>query len=180
LEETTKERDGYIAFEKQIKKEKEREGDKPALADGERRIATLKQEEEAALHALLDADRERVELDAELAQLEVEEKMLEEEEAESVACQKPESNTNLFNRFWRAHNAVMLAQSDEKAKLDSLKAAYAADSATLDRLENTNVYNDAFNIGQDGPVFGTISGLRFGRIGAVDGHSVTVVLDLLR
>jgi beclin len=68
----------------------------------------------------------------------------------------------------------MLAQADEKAKLDSLKAAYAADSATLDRLENTNVYNDAFNIGQDGPVFGTISGLRFGRVGTVDGHAVTV------
>jgi beclin len=83
-------------------------------------------------------------------------------------------DTNLIGRFWRAHNAVVLAQSDEKAKLDSLKAAYAADSATLDRLENTNVYNDAFNIGQDGPVFGTISGLRFGRIGTVDGHPVTV------
>ncbi|KIM25468.1 hypothetical protein M408DRAFT_26245 [Serendipita vermifera MAFF 305830] len=158
LEETTKERDGYIAFEKQIKKEKEREGDKANLVDAERRIESLRKEEEAALQALLDADRERAELDAEMAQLELEEKMLEEEEAE----------------FWRAHNAVMLAQSDEKAKLDSLRAAYAADSAALDRLENTNVYNDAFNIGQDGPVFGTINGLRFGRTGTVDGHPVTV------
>jgi len=73
----------------------------------------------------------------------------------------------------------MLAQSDEKARLDSLKAAYAADLATLDRLENTNVYNDAFNIGQDGPIFGTINGLRFGRMGTVDGRSVTVNIPLL-
>lgn len=36
------------------------------------------------------------------------------------------------------------------------------------------MYNDAFNIGQDGPVFGTINGLRFGRMGTVDGHAVTV------
>lgn len=82
LEETTKERDGYISFEKQIKKEKEREGDTGVLADAERRIESLKREEEAALHALLDADRERAELEAEMAQLELEEKMLEEEEAE--------------------------------------------------------------------------------------------------
>lgn len=68
----------------------------------------------------------------------------------------------------------MLAQSDEKAKLNSLKAAYWADSAILDRLENTNVYNDAFCIGQDGPMFGTINGLRFGRTGVVDGRPVTV------
>jgi len=82
LEETTKERDGYIAFEKQIKKEREREGDKLALADAEKVIESLKREEEAALRALLDADRERSELEAEMAQLEVEEKILEEEEAE--------------------------------------------------------------------------------------------------
>lgn len=68
----------------------------------------------------------------------------------------------------------MLAQSEEKSKLHSLRAAYWADSAILDRLENTNVYNDAFCIGQDGPMFGTINGLRFGRTGVVDGHPVTV------
>ena len=79
-----------------------------------------------------------------------------------------------YYRFWRSHNAVLLAQSDEKAKMDSLKAAYIADSATLDRLESTNVYNDAFCIGQDGPSFGTINGLRFGRTGMVDGRLVTV------
>lgn len=83
LEETTKERDGYIAFEKQIKKEKEREGDdKAALTEAQRRLEQLAREEEQALEALLDADRERAALEAEMRQLEEEEKMLEEEESE--------------------------------------------------------------------------------------------------
>ena len=36
----------------------------------------------------------------------------------------------------------------------------------LDKLERTNVYNDAFCIGHDG-VFGTINGLRLGRVPGV-------------
>lgn len=47
-----------------------------------------------------------------------------------------------------------------------MRAAYAADSATLEKLERTNVYNDAFCIGHDG-VFGTINGLRLGRVPGV-------------
>lgn len=68
----------------------------------------------------------------------------------------------------------MLAQSQENAKLDSLRAACVADAAILDRLENTNVYNDAFCIGQEGNVFGTVNGLRFGRTGVIDGQTITV------
>lgn len=37
---------------------------------------------------------------------------------------------------------------------------------TLEKLERTNVYNDAFCIGHDG-VFGTINGLRLGRVPGV-------------
>lgn len=48
----------------------------------------------------------------------------------------------------------------------SLRAAYAADVVTLEKLERTNVYNDAFCIGHDG-VFGTINGLRLGRVPGV-------------
>ena len=54
----------------------------------------------------------------------------------------------------------------QNAQLATLRAAYAADSATLERLEKTNVYNDAFCIGHDG-VFGTINGLRLGRVPGV-------------
>lgn len=83
LVETTKERDGYIAFEKQIKKEREREGDdKQVMVDAQQRLEQFSKEEQLALEALLDADRERAALEAELEQLELEEKALEEEEAE--------------------------------------------------------------------------------------------------
>lgn len=85
LEETQKERDGYIAFEKQIKKERERDGDNSTVpADAEQRLEELKMEEESLLDDLRDADREREALEADLKQLEREEKLLEEEEAEYV------------------------------------------------------------------------------------------------
>ena len=83
LKEVTEERDGYIAYEKQIKKEREKEGDtQAAMLEAQHRIEQLKVEEEDALDALLRADRERAALEAELEQLEREEKLLEEEEAE--------------------------------------------------------------------------------------------------
>ncbi|EIN11677.1 autophagy protein 6 [Punctularia strigosozonata HHB-11173 SS5] len=156
LEETKKERDGYLAFEKEVRKEKEREKERIAkgLAMGkdeaERKIDMLKQEEWVATEQLKEAEREREQLEEELRALELEEKALEEEEAD----------------FWRAHNAQLLVASQQSSQLAALRAAYAADSATLEKLERTNVYNDAFCIGHDG-VFGTINGLRLGRVPGV-------------
>ena len=72
----------------------------------------------------------------------------------------------LFDRFWRQHNAHLLKSAEQASQLAALRAAYAADSAVLDKLEKTNVYNDAFCIGHDG-VFGTINGLRLGRVPGV-------------
>ena len=69
-------------------------------------------------------------------------------------------------RFWRSYNDQLLSVEQQNAQLVTLRAAYAADSATLERLEKTNVYNDAFCIGHDG-VFGTINGLRLGRVPGV-------------
>lgn len=60
----------------------------------------------------------------------------------------------------------MLTAEQHAAQLASLRAAYAADMNTLEKLERTNVYNDAFCIGHDG-VFGTINGLRLGRVPGV-------------
>jgi len=68
--------------------------------------------------------------------------------------------------FWRAHNEQLLVSEQQVAQLASLRAAYATDAATLEKLERTNVYNDAFCIGHDG-VFGTINGLRLGRVAGV-------------
>jgi len=85
LDETKKERDGYIAFEKEVRKEKEREKDGLTPEEAEKRIAKLAQEEKLAVSQLREAEKERGQLEAELEALELEEKVLEEEEAESVA-----------------------------------------------------------------------------------------------
>ena len=60
----------------------------------------------------------------------------------------------------------MLKAAEQESQLASLRAAYAADYTVLEQLERTNVYNDAFCIGHDG-VFGTINGLRLGRVPSV-------------
>jgi len=150
LEETKKTRDGYIAFEKEVRKEKERERDGPSKGEVDIKIEKLKEEERIAVEQLKAAEKEHAQLQEELKTLELEEKALEEEEAE----------------FWRAHNAHLLKAAEQESQLASLRAAYAADSATLEQLERTNVYNDAFCIGHDG-VFGTINGLRLGRVPSV-------------
>lgn len=84
LDETKKERDGYIAFEKEVKKEKEREKDGLTLQEAEKRIAKLAQEEKLVVAQLKEAEKEREQLETELKALELEEKTLEEEEAEFV------------------------------------------------------------------------------------------------
>ncbi|KXN90987.1 Beclin-1-like protein B [Leucoagaricus sp. SymC.cos] len=150
LEETKKERDGYIAFEKEIKKEKDRGVQGLTQEEAEKKIERLKSEERLAIEQLKGAERERAELDEELRLLELDEKALEAEEAE----------------FWRHHNDQLLVSEYQTAQLASLRAAHAADVATLEKLERTNVYNDAFCIGHDG-VFGTINGLRLGRVPGV-------------
>ncbi|KAJ3570398.1 hypothetical protein NP233_g4440 [Leucocoprinus birnbaumii] len=150
LEETKKERDGYIAFEKEIRKERDREAQGLTKEEAEKKIERLKHEERIAIEQLKEAEREREQLDEELRLLELDEKALEAEEAE----------------FWRHHNDQLLVAEHQSAQLASLRAAYAADVATLEKLERTNVYNDAFCIGHDG-VFGTINGLRLGRVPGV-------------
>ncbi|KAF9793187.1 APG6-domain-containing protein [Thelephora terrestris] len=150
LDETKKERDGYIAFEKEVRKEKEREKDGLTQQEAEKRIEKLAQEEKLTINQLKEAEKEREQLEAELKALELEEKALEEEEAE----------------FWRAYNSQQLRASEQTSQLAAIRTAYAADSATLEKLERTNVYNDAFCIGHDG-VFGTINGLRLGRVPGV-------------
>ncbi|KAF8495856.1 APG6-domain-containing protein, partial [Gautieria morchelliformis] len=150
LEETKKERDGYIAFEKEIRKEKERERNASSPDAIERKILRLKEDERTAVEELKTAESERERLNSEIQALERDESELREEEAE----------------FWRMHNANLLSSAEQTAQLRSLRAAYAADSQTLEKLERTNVYYDTFCIGNVG-VFGTINGLRLGRAGGV-------------
>ena len=89
LEETKKERDGYIAFEKEVRKEREREKDGLTPEETEKKIAKLAQEEKLAITQLREAEKEREQLESELKALELEEKALEEEEAEFVTPSSP-------------------------------------------------------------------------------------------
>ncbi|KAF5380616.1 hypothetical protein D9615_004636 [Tricholomella constricta] len=150
LDETKRERDGYIAFEKEVRKERDREGQGLTKEEADKMIERLRAEERSTIEQLKETEREREQLDEELRLLELDEKALEVEEAE----------------FWRTHNDHILTAEQQAAQLASLRAAYAADVATLEKLERTNVYNDAFCIGHDG-VFGTINGLRLGRVPGV-------------
>lgn len=169
LDETKKERDGYIAFEREVKKEKEREKEGLTPQEAQRKISRLKEDERSAIEQLREAEREREQLAEELRALEIEEKALEEEEEECVIILLSRAyaqNDPFFFRFWRSYNAHLLSSAEQSSQLASLRATYAADSGTLERLERTNVYNDAFCIGHDG-VFGTINNLRLGRVPGV-------------
>jgi beclin 1 len=84
LDETKKERDGYAAFEREAKKEKEREKEGLTPQEAQRKVARLKEEERSAIEQLREAEREREQLAEELRSLELEERALEEEEEEYV------------------------------------------------------------------------------------------------
>ena len=89
LDETKKERDGYIAFEKEIRKEREREGQGPPKAETDKKIEKLKAEERSLIEQLKEAEHERGMLDEELRLLELDEMALELEEAESASTLRP-------------------------------------------------------------------------------------------
>ncbi len=82
LDETKKERDGYIAFEKEAKKEREREKEGLTPQEAQRKIARLKEDEQLAIEQLREAEREREQLAEELRSLELEENALGQEEEE--------------------------------------------------------------------------------------------------
>lgn len=84
LDETKKERDGYIAFEKEVRKEREREAQGFSRVETEKKIEKLRLEEELVMQQLREAEREQQQLENELRQMEADEAALEQEEAESV------------------------------------------------------------------------------------------------
>lgn len=166
LDETKKERDGYIAFDKEVRKEREKDVQSFTKEEADRKVEKLKTEERLAIEQLKEAERERQQLDEELRLLELDEKSVEVEEAELRQALISITLLLIGCRFWKAHNDHLLASEQQAGQLATLRAAYASDIATLERLERTNVYNDAFCIGHDG-VFGTINGLRLGRVPGV-------------
>src|SRR5271155_3561294 len=93
------------------------------------------------------AELELSTLQSEIARLETESKNLNAEEA----------------AFWRSRNAFSLSLEEFQNERDEVNIKYDHDAKLLERLQRTNVYNDAFCITHDG-FFGVINGLRLGRL----------------
>lgn len=140
----TKERDAYISFLKSINSSIPSEEE---IKTAEETLqATLKAEAEA-FEQLQELEKEKREVDREVAELEEESRKLDLEE----------------EQFWRDRNDFALTLSGFQNERDSLNVKFDHDSRQLERLQRTNVYNDAFCISHDG-YFGTINGLRLGRL----------------
>ena len=144
LSASTKERDAYISFLKELKNNAPTSAE---VAKAEANLAAARSAEEEAFSELLKLEKEVAALEDESATLEVETRALDEEE----------------EGFWRSRNAHTLRLTSFQATRDALNASYDHDSQQLERLQRTNVYNDTFCIGHDGN-FGTINGLRLGRL----------------
>lgn len=144
LSATTKERDAYITFLKNLTNSIPTQAE---VSQAQSALAASKAAEAKAFAELLAVEKEKAALDDEIATL----------EAESLALDDEEE------AFWRERNAFALTMSAFQNDRDAINAAYDHDAQQLERLQRTNVYNDTFCIGHDG-FFGTINGLRLGRL----------------
>ncbi|KAJ5085325.1 hypothetical protein N7532_010096 [Penicillium argentinense] len=144
LTNSTKERDAYIGFVRTLNASLPSQED---IEKAEQSLQESLQAEERAYSQLLALEQEKATLDEELASLE--------EEARQVDADE--------QSFWRDRNAFSLTLGEFQTERDALNMRYDHDSQQLERLQRTNVYNDAFCIGHDG-YFGTINALRLGRL----------------
>ena len=141
---STKERDAYITFLKELKNNVPTSDE---VAEAESELAKAKLAEDRAFAELLKLEKQKDSLEEEIAELDEESHALDREEAE----------------FWGSRNAFDMKLRSFQDTRDALKASYEHDAQQLERLQRTNVYNDTFCIGHDG-YFGTINGLRLGRL----------------
>jgi len=146
LEASVRERDAYIGFLKRLQNDVPTESE---LAASKEALRQAREDEEKATQELLRLEAERKAVDQELADL----------SAESLALNAEET------AFWRTHNAFSSTLSSALAAHASITASLAHDTAQLSLLQRTNVHNDTFSISHDG-IFGTINGLRLGRMAA--------------
>ncbi|BGP48944.1 Vacuolar protein sorting-associated protein atg6 [Rhodotorula kratochvilovae] len=156
LDEGKKERDRLIGFEKDVLRRRD-EARKAAggkdvdLREAlERDIAKLRKAESHAIAELKAVEAQKASLADDKAALDAEEAELAKEEA----------------GFWRQHSLYVLARDELQDRASALQTRLAAGTRELDKLQRTNVYNDAFCIGQEAG-FGTINGLRLGRLPGV-------------
>ncbi|BFZ55872.1 Vacuolar protein sorting-associated protein atg6 [Savitreella phatthalungensis] len=145
-----KDRDAHITYLRRIKDELGRGGetDQAAL---DATLADLRKQEDVAMADLVAAEQEHAGILAEIAQLEKESAALDEEERD----------------FWLARNRFVSELEALQAERDSVELRYEHDARLLERLQRTDVLHDTFAIGHDGN-FGTINGLRLGRLSNVN------------
>ncbi|KAK6612523.1 autophagy protein Apg6 [Botrytis cinerea] len=147
LEAATRERDAYVGFLKQVNAEVPTEEEVKEAND---LLAKVQAEEVAAIEELKKIEAETAAVNEENAQLEEEARALDIEE----------------EKFWSDRNEFAMKLSEFQNIRDSINLQYDHDSQLLDKLQRTNVYNDTFCISHDGK-FGTINGLRLGRLSSV-------------
>ncbi|KAI1106203.1 APG6-domain-containing protein [Jackrogersella minutella] len=146
LESTSRERDAYAAFLKQVQADIPSDED---IAESEQALAKARKSEEESMNQLLALEKEKAALDLEIAVLEEESQALDAEEEE----------------FWRERNAFAMKLAEFQNERDSINSKFDHDSQLLTKLQRANVYNDTFSIHHDGH-FATINGLRLGRLSA--------------
>ncbi|KAG6000585.1 Vacuolar protein-sorting-associated protein 30 [Claviceps pusilla] len=144
LEESTRERDAYVKYLRQVKTEKPRVDEIRARQDALKRA---EKNRAVAMEELKKLESEKDALDEEILALEEESRQLDKEE----------------ELFWRERNAFAAKMAEFQAQRDSINAKYNHDSQLLEKLQRSNVYNDTFCISHDGS-FATINGLRLGRL----------------
>lgn len=144
LEEVRRERDAYKAFDDELQRGEEEKTSREAVTVEIEKLMLQAKETKAELESAKD---EEAAVEAELRALDEEDKKLEEEE----------------RQFWQSYTTLSREASQLSAQRSSLQSSLSYDRAQLNRLQATNVYNDAFCIGyEDG--YGTINGLRLGRL----------------
>ncbi|RKP23800.1 Atg6/Beclin [Syncephalis pseudoplumigaleata] len=144
LAELTSERDRYAEFLARLDKDMP---DAAGAPDLEKEIEDLKSEEQAYLDSIH-------EMESQLATTREEYRTLEREARELESLERSR---------WEEYNEYETKLRELNAERDSMELALQQASDWMERLQKTNVYNDAFHISQDGP-FGTINGFRLGRL----------------
>ncbi|TKA23046.1 hypothetical protein B0A50_07362 [Salinomyces thailandicus] len=139
-----RERDAYVDFLKRAQQDVPTDEEK---AKTKRDLEDARGRETKALEELEALEAEKSRMEEEIAELDAEAEALDEEE----------------DRFWQDRNAFVSELTAFQEERESLQNQLAHDSKILESLQRTNVYNDTFCIGHDG-VFGTINGLRLGRL----------------
>ena len=199
IDELKRERERYLAFEREAKaRGAVRKLSDAELAQRRREIDRVLQERDTAEAQLRSVERQRDRLDAEAAALDAEERALAAEEAQCVDDHHASLNQQVLDGplALRARAAGGARSSRQSADSSRARHARARAPAQDRRLQCVEPYSmvadcsaDAFCIGHDGGL-ATINGLRLGRlpnvpvdwpeINAAWGHTLLLLVTLAR